>query len=93
MAFGLGNTVFGLRCTKFGFWAAGFPGPITLLILGVFRLVEACVIKKRVGTFVDYSNSNFWREKRIEISVTDITRDDDNSDSHFKPGAELLDKK
>ena len=66
--FGLGNTVFGINCSQRGVWGSGFPGPAVLLLTVLYRLTEACKTKRRIGTFVDYKASNYWR--RTPTTVT-----------------------
>jgi hypothetical protein len=58
--YALGNVTYGIHLSRYGFWAAGFTGPINLLTVLVFRSVQACMIKKKTGKWVDYKNSNYW---------------------------------
>ena len=58
--YSLGNVAFGIGCSEYGITGAGLPGPSALFICLTYRLVQACVTKSRVGTFVDYQNSHWW---------------------------------
>ena len=59
LAYGLANTIFAIRCSKLGFWGVCLTGPIGLILL-VYRIIEAAVLKKRTGCFIDYEHSNFF---------------------------------
>ena len=68
LLFGLGNTVFGINCSQRGVWGSGFPGPAVLLLTSLYRMTEACRTKRRIGTFVDYKASNYWRRNTTTIT-------------------------
>ena len=61
LLFGLGNTAFGISCSQHGVFGAGFPAPICILLIALYRGVEACRLKRRTGRFVDKAKSNYWR--------------------------------
>ena len=60
LCFALGNVAFGISCSQRGIYGAGFPGPATLLITGLYRLGTLYNTKKRTGKWVDKENSNYW---------------------------------
>lgn len=59
--YALGNVSFGIRCSQLGIYGAGFPAPTSLLLFTIYRGVEACILKKRTGHFIDKANSNYWK--------------------------------
>ena len=74
LSFGLGNTIFGLHCSKRGVWGGGFTGPMPFLLLVIYRLGQACFsIKPKSGSFVDKANSNYWKL----TAATSINNEDD----------------
>lgn len=61
---GLGNYVLGIKLSKAGLLGPGFTGPLSVILLAVYRLFEACINKcnRRLGTAIDYKNSNWYRK-------------------------------
>ena len=59
--YALGNVAFGISCSQLGVYGAGFPAPISLVLVITYRGVEACKTKKRTGHFIDKANSNYWK--------------------------------
>lgn len=81
LVYALGNVALGINLSEKGIMAAGFPGPIAALILIIYRLHEACKIKKRIGTFVDKEHSNYWCEVAPSSPQSQINEADDE---HYK---------
>ena len=84
LVFGLGNTIFGVGCSKLGLWGGSFTGPTVLLLALLYRAIEACIIKCRVGTFVDWDNSNYWVQQEDgqstdESDVEDVAINQDDN--------------
>ena len=76
LSYGLGNVSYGQNCSQLGFWGTGFTGPVTLIIVVAYRLYQACRLKKETGSFVDKSNSNFWRLKEPSTERATTTEQD-----------------
>lgn len=76
LVFGLGNTVFGVGCSKLGFWGASLTGPTVLLLALLYKLLEACYIKRRRGSFIDWDNSNYWVQEDASENETRAINDD-----------------
>ena len=60
--YGIGNTIFGIHCSQLGIFGAGFIGPSTFLLVALYRMIESCRIKRRMGSFIDKENSAYWRK-------------------------------
>ena len=63
LIYGTGNIFFGIKCSQYGLLGAGIPAPCAVLTVLIFRIVEACKNKRRVGSFIDYEQSNYWLRK------------------------------
>ena len=61
--FALGNVALGMNLSQEGLLGTGFIGPITVLLVGVYRFGQAAVLRWRTGRWVDKANSNYWRVK------------------------------
>ena len=78
LVFGLGNTVFGVRCSMHGFWGACLVGPSMFAMSILYRLVESCIVKKRTGKFINWDRSNYWRRKQdTQSPQSDLESDND----------------
>ena len=76
LTFGLSNVFMGIGFSHLGLVGVGLVGPICVLMPGMYRIVQACRIKKRIGTYIDYPNSNYWR--KVESANTTVNCDSDN---------------
>ena len=63
LTYGIGNVMYGLKCAEYGILGAGITAPASCLSVLIYRLIQACMNKRRVGTFIDYANSNYWEDK------------------------------
>lgn len=52
----------GVELAETGFYGPGFAGPAALLILVVYRILEALKNKHQHGTFVNYEKSNWFKK-------------------------------
>ena len=68
--YSLGNVAFGISCSQLGVWGAGFVGPVTFVACAIYRVIEACRNKRRMGNFIDKEHSAYWRPR------TDVSGDD-----------------
>jgi hypothetical protein len=57
---GLGNYLLGVHLAKAGIMGASLTGPLNLVILVGYRLCQAIGNKRRLGTYIDYKDSNWW---------------------------------
>ena len=64
--YALGNVAFGISCSQLGVYGAGFPAPISLFIVIIYRGIEACKIKRRTGHFIDKAHSNYWKMRQVD---------------------------
>ena len=64
--YALGNVAFGISYSQLGFYGAGFPAPISLALVIIYRSVEACKIKRRTGHLIDKANSNYWKVRQVD---------------------------
>ena len=64
--YALGNVAFGISCSQLGIYGAGIPAPISLLLVLIYRGVEACAIKRRTGHFIDKASSNYWKVRQVD---------------------------
>jgi len=42
LTFALGNVVFGINCSQNGVYGGGFPGPASLLMVGLYKFYAQC---------------------------------------------------
>ena len=59
--YALGNVTFGINCSQLGVYGAGFPGPITFILIAIYRFYTMCKTKQATGKWIDKANSNYWR--------------------------------
>ena len=43
-----------------GFAAIGFLGPINVVGVGLYRFIQAAMLRYKTGSWIDYENSNYW---------------------------------
>lgn len=89
--YALGNVTFGRNCSQLGFWGAGFPGPITFIVMFIYRVYYVCRTKQRTGQWVDKPNSNYWRVATTSsvnnsdfVSAAGINNDDTGDDTQIE---------
>jgi hypothetical protein len=73
MCNGLGNVLFGIKCSATKQWGAGFAGPLGLVLLVLYRIITQGKVRVKKGTWVDRDNSN-WYE--IDDQAVDLVQVD-----------------
>ena len=71
LTFALGNVVFGINCSQKGVYGGGFPGPASLLLVGLYKFYEQIQVRRKTGHWIDKANSNYWKraDKERESAV------------------------
>jgi RsiW-degrading membrane proteinase PrsW (M82 family) len=52
----------GVELAYAGLLAPGFTGPLAFIILVLYRIIQAMVLKYKTGYFIDYKKSNWFTE-------------------------------
>lgn len=61
---GLGNYIMGIHLSRAGIMGAALTGPLNLVILSSYRIVQALNNKSKYGTFINYNDSNWFTKDR-----------------------------
>ena len=101
MTYALGNVAFGISCSQYGLLGTGLTGPTGFLMIFLYRLVEACQNKRRLGTWIDKANSNYWcvdatendEDVAAEMIQTIVTLDRDTENHDDEIAAALANNK
>ena len=53
-----------------GLWALSFLGPINMLGVGAYRLIEAGILRYKHGYWIDKASSNYWTvDKKFDLAM------------------------
>ena len=72
--YALGNVFFGINCSQKGVYGGGFPGPASVILVGLYKLYEQWQVKRKTGRWVDKENSNYYKKvTKNEIDALNVS--------------------
>ena len=85
LSWAISNSIFGINLSQKGLYGAGFPGPASLVLLGIYKLYEQCQVKRKTGHWVDKAKSNYWKANEVDELATEAN----NADEFSRPSSNI----